>query len=82
VSNLCENQPTPHITLVHFPLLPKPRHLQKKILDHKRMKVDNKSTSITRCGHFDEKYIETLKGIDYTLNFTNSYLFYSIITLS
>jgi hypothetical protein len=45
------------------------------MLDRQRMKVDNKSTSITRYEHFDEKYIETLKGIDYTLNFTNVYLF-------
>jgi hypothetical protein len=55
--------------LIQFPVLPKPG-ICEKILDRKRMKVNNESTSIIRCGHFDEKYIETLKGMHHTLNFT------------
>jgi hypothetical protein len=38
------------------------RHIRKQKLDQREFKIHNKSTTLDQCGHFDEKYVEVLKG--------------------
>jgi hypothetical protein len=37
-------------------------HIRKQKLDQRKFKIHNKSTTLDQCGHFDEKYVEALKG--------------------
>jgi hypothetical protein len=60
----------------YTPPIPNPseaRDIRKHIIKEKRMKpLENRPTSV-QCGHFDQKYIEHLKGTDNILMKVNTY---------